>query len=94
VESVQEVLLEVALLSKQDFPWLPDIRTLALAEVASRFGDAARENEHVEAFLARPPMLFEPDIALNFHLLRYQERLKPRVSRRASGDTMPDSRPK
>lgn len=78
VQVAHDSLFGVAL-SEQDFPWLEDIRTLALAEIASRFGDPTLENEHIETFLARQPMLFEPDIALNFHLLRYQEGLKQRA---------------
>ena len=74
-EAARDILASVTL-SEQDFPWLEDVRTLALADAASRFGISAFENERVEAFLLRQPMLFEPDIALNFHLLRYQEKLK------------------
>ncbi len=73
-------LLHGVELTEQDFAWLGDVRTLALAEAACRLGDDATEAENVEVFLARQPMLFEPDIATNFHLLRYQERLKPRVA--------------
>lgn len=65
------------MLSAHHFTWLEDVRMLALAEAAHRLGESAAESEYVEGFLARQPMLFEPDIALNFHLLRYQERLKP-----------------
>jgi hypothetical protein len=78
LDAAQRALAAVEL-TGQDFPWLEDIRTLAHAEGAHRFGDAALERRHVDAFIARQPLLFEPDIALNFHLLRYQERLKPRV---------------
>jgi tetratricopeptide (TPR) repeat protein len=81
IEAAQEILASVVL-SEQDFPWLEDIRMLALAEAAHRLADPALERESVEAFLVRQPMLFEPDIALNFHLLRYQENLKPRVASR------------
>jgi hypothetical protein len=77
IEAAEKVLQEVAL-TQQDFPWLEDMRTLALAEAAYRFNFPDREGEHVESFLARQSLLFEPDIALNFHLLRYQERLKPK----------------
>ena len=77
-EAARETLASVVL-SERDFPWLQDIRTLATAEAANRFGDTVSERKHVDAFLARQPMLFEPDIALNFHLLRYQEKLKPRT---------------
>jgi len=72
-----EELLNAVNLSDQDFPWLQDIRTLAKAEIAHRFNQVEVEQEHVEAFLGRQRMLFEPNIALDFHLLRYQERLKP-----------------
>jgi hypothetical protein len=73
-------VLDAVTLSGQDFRWLEDIRTLALAAAAHRLGDAEIEHEQIDRFRARQPLLFEPDIALNFHLLRYQERLKPRVA--------------
>jgi hypothetical protein len=79
LEAAEGVLNGVTL-SQQDFGWLEDVRTLALAEAASRFGASDLENQRIESFLARQQLLFEPDIALNFHLLRYQERLKPRVT--------------
>ncbi len=63
---VQDVLAQVVL-AENDFPWLEDIRTLALAEAAHRLGDPIGEQQRVESFLSRQPMLFEPDIALNFH---------------------------
>lgn len=66
-------------LSEQDFPWLEDIRTLAFAEAAHRFDQISLEEQFRKRFLIRQPMLFEPDIALNFSLLRYQENLKPKV---------------
>lgn len=66
-------------LSSTDNPWLDDVRTLALAEAAHRSGDADEEQQRTDAFLQRQPMLLQPDVALRFHLLRYQERLKPRV---------------
>ncbi len=72
-------ILEDIKLSEQDFPWLEDVRSLALAETAHRFGETVIEEGYVAKFLNRQPMLFEPDIALNFHLLRYQEYLKPKV---------------
>ena len=69
-------------LKKNDFPWLAHVRSLAKAEIAHRFSQFDLENQIVVEFLARQAMLFEPDIALNFHLLRYQERLKPRLKNR------------
>ena len=73
-----EALLDGVQLKGNDFPWLSDIRTLAKSEVAHRFSQPEVEKQRLEEFGARQRMLFEPDIALNFHLLRYQERLKPR----------------
>ncbi len=72
------ILREVTLTPK-DFRWLEDVRTLATAAAAHRFGDEGTERARCETFLQRQPMLFEPDHAVNFLLLRYQERLKPRV---------------
>lgn len=72
-----ETALNDVQLTGQDRPWLEDIRTLAKAEVAARFGQPDVERAHVETFLKRQPLLFEPDVALSFHLLEYQERLKP-----------------
>lgn len=75
-----KTILAAVTLSDRDFTWLEDIRTLAIAEVAHRLGATAIEQGNMDIFLSRQPMLFEPDIALNFHLLRYQERLKVRVA--------------
>lgn len=73
-----EDLLDSVEIKENDFPWLADIRTLGKAEIAHRFSEPDVEKQRANEFMARQPMLFEPDIALNFHLLRYQERLKPR----------------
>jgi len=72
-----ETILNDVQLTAQDPAWLEDIRTLAKAEIAARFAQPDVERAHIEAFLKRQPMLFEPDVALSFHLLEYQERLKP-----------------
>jgi hypothetical protein len=77
-QSDAEKLLDDVTLTDKDFRWLGDIRTLAKAEIAHRFGNSDLEEQHIGSFLEHQAMLFEPDIALNFHLLRYQERLKPR----------------
>ncbi|HKR58172.1 MAG TPA: hypothetical protein VJS64_00460 [Pyrinomonadaceae bacterium] len=73
-----EDLLDSVELKDNDFPWLAGIRTLAKAEIAHRFSQPDLEKKHIDEFMAKQEMLLEPDIALNFHLLRYQERLKPR----------------
>jgi hypothetical protein len=72
-----ETALNEVQLTGQDRPWLEDIRTLAKAEIAARFGQPDVERAHIGTFLERQPLLFEPDVALSFHLLEYQERLKP-----------------
>ncbi len=69
-------LLESVTLEPNDFPWLEDIRLLAKCERADMAGDNKLEAELISQFLARQPLLFEPDNAINFNLLRYQERLK------------------
>ncbi len=76
-ESEAEATVNEVKLTEQDFPWLEDIRAIAKAEIAHRFDRSGVERERVAAFLGRQPLLFEPDIALNFHLLKYQENLKP-----------------
>jgi hypothetical protein len=82
-----EAALAAVTLGKDDFPWLEDMRLLARAEIEARFGSAESERSAQQAFLARQPLLFEPNNALSFHLLRYQERLKPlyRGQRGANG---------
>ncbi|BCX03757.1 MAG: hypothetical protein KatS3mg053_1695 [Candidatus Roseilinea sp.] len=74
-----QAILSAVRLDEGDWPTLEDVRTLALAEAAYRHSDETREREYVEQFIARQPLLLEPDVALSFHLLRYQERLKPGV---------------
>jgi tetratricopeptide (TPR) repeat protein len=59
-----------------DFPWLGDVRMLALAENAARHGCEGEEQERLAAFRARQPLLFEPDHAVRFGFLPYQERLR------------------
>jgi hypothetical protein len=72
-----EAILDGVVLTDRDFRWLHDVRTLAKAEIAHRNGQPELEKQRIDEFLKRQGMLFEPDIAISFHLLRYQERLKP-----------------
>jgi tetratricopeptide (TPR) repeat protein len=74
-----QAILEGVTLSTQDFAWLGDVRTLAIAQAAERFGSRELEREKLGEFLKRQPMLFEPNIALEFCFLRYQQSLKPNV---------------
>lgn len=69
-------LIDKTKVSENDFPWLEDIRLLAKCEIASRFGNNKLEKKLQTEFFNRQPLLFEPDHALNFFLLDYQEKLK------------------
>jgi tetratricopeptide (TPR) repeat protein len=68
-------LLESVTLAPNDFPWLEDIRLLAFCEQANKAGNGNQEKELRSEFVTRQPMLFEPDNAINFNLLRYQQNL-------------------
>ena len=70
--------IQAAQLGDSDVAWLEDMKVLAGAEAASRFGAHDIEAERIDTFVSRQPMLFEADLALTFHQLRYQENLKVR----------------
>jgi len=63
-------------LYENDFKWLDDMRLLAKCDLACKFNDIALENSLQNKFLAKQPLLFEPDNAVAFNLLMYQEKLK------------------
>ena len=67
-------------ITPKDVPWLEDVRTLSLAYLAGRTQNTRMEEERIKEFLPKQPKLLEPDVALNFYLLKYQEMLKPRVT--------------
>lgn len=73
-------IIDSVQLNENDFPWLEDIRVLAKAKVASKFGEKQAENEFQNHFLAKQSLLFEPDHAVSFGLIEYQEKLKPKVA--------------
>ncbi len=73
-QRAQDVLSSVRL-ADNDFPWLPDMLLLANCEAAHRCEPSA-EPGLVERFFLRQPLLFEPDHAVNFRVLDYQESLK------------------
>jgi len=77
-----EDLLEQVEIKENDFPWLEDLRTLAKAEIAHRHSHSEIEKNRINEFLTKQSMLFEPNIAVDFHLLRYQETLKPRYQKK------------
>lgn len=75
-------VLDAVQFAANDFPWLGDMILLARCEATRRF-DASAEPGLVESFFLRQPLLFEPDHALNFRAVGYQELLKqPYQSRR------------
>jgi hypothetical protein len=84
VETALAALAEVRL-AENDFPWLVDVLTIHKAWAHQRVGDAAGEAGEVDRFLARQPLLFEPDHAVSFGFLPYQETLKPEYQRRNAG---------
>ena len=69
-------LIAINELSENDFQWPENIRLLAKCEVASRFGNQKLEKQFQTEFFKRQPQLVEPDLALDFFLLDYQEKLK------------------
>jgi hypothetical protein len=69
-------------LAPNDFPWLADILTIHRAWAFRRGGDTEAEAAEVDRFLARQTMLFEPDHAVAFAFLPYQEYLKLRYQHR------------
>ena len=81
----QEVLDSVRL-ADDDFPWLNDMLSLAKCEAAHRCEPSA-EAELLEGFFQSQPLLFEPDHAVNFRVLEYQELLRPIYQARRRGTT-------
>lgn len=63
-------------LKQNDFPWLEDIRTIILAKLNHKHGRFEDEVKYKQQFLQRQKLLFEPDHAVSFSLLEYQELLK------------------
>ncbi len=70
--------LEEVHLGTGDFPWLVDVLTIHRAWAHKRSEDTASEAAEVDRFLAKQPLLFEPDHAVSFAFFPYQETLKPR----------------
>jgi hypothetical protein len=68
-------VLEGVQFAANDFPWLGDMILLARCEANHRF-DPSAEPALVESFFLRQPLLFEPDHAVNFRVVSYQETLK------------------
>jgi hypothetical protein len=62
-------------LKANDFPWLEDVRTILLAKLCHKHG-RPDEEKYKQPFLQKQKLLFEPDHAVSFFLLEYQELLK------------------
>lgn len=60
---------------QNDFPWLEDVRTVLLAKLNHRHR-RQEEEKFKQQFLQKQKLLFEPDHAVSFCLLEYQELLK------------------
>lgn len=71
-----ENALDAVSFADHDFTWLDDMRLLAKCELAHRAENRSREAGLKADFLRRQPLLFEPDNAIDFNLLAYQETLK------------------
>ena len=84
-----ERVLDSVQFAANDFPWLRDMRLLARCELANRAEDQAREAELQAQFFKKQPLLFEPDNAINFNLLAYQEKLKGRYQKTRRGIAHP-----
>lgn len=67
-------------LKANDFPWLEDVRTVLLAKLNHKHG-RPDEEKYKRQFLQKQKLLFEPDHAVSFFLLEYQELLKREYQR-------------
>jgi tetratricopeptide (TPR) repeat protein len=70
--------LDEVRLDTNDFPWLADVVTIHRAWAHWRSGNGDGEATEVDRFFARQPLLFEPNHAVSFAFLPYQETLKSR----------------
>lgn len=71
--------IDSVVLEKESFQWLVDIRILAKAKLASDFNAKELEEKYRSNFMLKQRLLFEPNHALSFGLLDYQEKLKPMI---------------
>jgi tetratricopeptide (TPR) repeat protein len=61
---------------ENDYQWYYDVLLLLKAEAAKRFNKSDSEEEYLQQFWIKQPMLFEPYHVFNFGLDEYQEKLK------------------
>ena len=74
--SKAEECLNTVTLTEKDFKWLADVILIHRARLAEKKGDSERASVLVGEFMSKQPLLFEPDHAVNFGFLDYQEALK------------------
>ena len=74
--SLAEKSISTVQLKPNDFPWLEDVRTILLAKLNHKHGRFEDEVKYKQQFLQKQKLLFEPDNAVSFFLLEYQELLK------------------
>jgi hypothetical protein len=73
--SAAEKTISEVQLKPNDFTWLEDVRTILLAKLNHKHGRSDEETYKLK-FLQKQKLLFEPDHAVSFFLLEYQELLK------------------
>jgi hypothetical protein len=78
--STAEQSITAVQLKPNDFPWLEDVRTILLAKLNHKHG-RPDEEKFKRQFLQKQKLLFEPDHAVSFFLLEYQELLKHEYQR-------------
>lgn len=78
IDEAKRIIEEVAI-GPTDFPWLDHVRILLKCQLASRVGNSVTENSLLSVFMSSQPLLFEPNHAVTYSLLPYQETLKPRA---------------
>jgi hypothetical protein len=78
--STAETTISEVQLKANDFPWLEDVRTILLAKLYHKHG-RPDEEKYKHQFLQKQKLLFEPDHAVSFFLLEYQELLKHEYQR-------------
>ncbi|MEK9194931.1 MAG: hypothetical protein AAB975_01025, partial [Patescibacteria group bacterium] len=74
-------ILDAVKLSEKDWQWLEDIRLMAQCELSYRRQDLKSEETLQARFMQKQTLLFEPHQLFDFHLMDYNEKLKPLYQR-------------
>jgi len=75
-------ILDQLQIPENDYQWYYDVLLLLKAEAANRFNKFEIEEEYLQQFWMKQPMLFEPYHVFNFGLDEYQEKLKQKYKTR------------